>query len=50
MSDKVVLEAQIDTNVGEVVEGIDKATKSAKELDKATRYLQNYYDCIKYCV
>ena len=37
MADKVVLEAQIDTNVGEVSEGLDKAADSAERLEKNTK-------------
>ena len=37
MADKVVLEAQIDSNIGDVTDGLDKATKSADDLQKATK-------------
>jgi hypothetical protein len=34
---KTVLEAQIDSNIGEVADGIDKAAKSTDNLDKSTK-------------
>ena len=37
MADKVTMEAQIDSNIGEVSEGIDKAAKSTENLEKSTK-------------
>ena len=37
MADKVKMEAQIDTNIGEVSEGIDKASESTENLEKSTK-------------
>ena len=34
---KTVLEAQIDSNIGDVADGIDKAAKSTDNLDKSTK-------------
>tara|TARA_R110000824_G_scaffold279056_1_gene467269 strand:+ start:2177 stop:3796 length:1620 start_codon:yes stop_codon:yes gene_type:complete len=37
MADKVTMEAQIDSNIGEVSEGIDKASESTENLEKSTK-------------
>ena len=37
MADKVVLEAEVKSNIGDVADGLDKATKSADDLQKATK-------------
>ena len=37
MADKVTMEAQIDSNIGEVSEGIDKAAASTENLEKSTK-------------
>ena len=37
MADKVVLTAEIDSNIGEVSEGLDKAADSAERLEKGTK-------------
>jgi hypothetical protein len=37
MADKVIMEAEIKSNIGEVKEGVDKTTKSIEGLDKAAK-------------
>jgi hypothetical protein len=47
MADKVILEAEIKSNVGEVAKGIDEATKSTKNLAKQTEKVDKATDKAK---